>query len=66
VQNKGDSKDREVKVTILLVSVQNGAEERGAYCNHTSLNAVIICLEYSNHSNMDFVSKSFMRDFVGC
>lgn len=66
MQNKGDSKGREVKLAILLVFVQNGAEERAVHCNHTSLNAVFLCLEYSNQSNMDFVYKSFMRDFVGC
>jgi len=58
VQNKGDSKGREVKI-ILLVFVQIGAEERAAHCSHTSLNAVILCLEYSNHSNMDFVYERF-------
>jgi len=43
----------------LLVFVQIGAEERAAHCSHTSLNAVILCLEYSNHSNMDFVYERF-------
>jgi hypothetical protein len=48
--DKGDSEDREVKLIILLVFVQNVTEMRASHCNHTSLNAVILCLQYSNQS----------------
>ena len=53
--DKGDCEGREVKLTILLIFLQNGTEERASHNNHTSLNALILCLQYSSYSNMDFV-----------